>query len=447
MFSKTELYQMIDWAVAAAGEHPVLVLANSSAEGLTRFANSEIHQNVFEDVTDLRITVMGKQKKSQVTTNKITKEGIEQAVAEAIENLMLLPDGEAVPGLVDKPAIMEMERFNQALAEEFSAEQRALRLGEQLDQIQLPYKAYGQLSYSENALALGNSSGIRRYFKSNSANCTVLVSHENGASGYASGVATRGGELELAAAFRRADQKAQANQDPIDLDVGAYTVILEPNAVFDLMMYTTLLGFSGKSLQQKSSFLTDRLGEKVFDEKLSIKDDWEDENALGIPFDFEGTPRQKLTLIDQGVAREVAYDLASGAKAGVASTGHSAGMDMFGAIPINIVIAPGELTLNEIIAETKQGLLVTRFHYMNPVNPRQALLTGLTRDGFYQIENGKVIAAVNNMRMTESMLKAFNQIEAISSDCERLSAFVGNVYVPALKINQFHFTGKTGVKK
>ncbi|HZW49386.1 MAG TPA: hypothetical protein VFF80_04545, partial [Bacillota bacterium] len=258
MFSKIELYQMIDWAVAAAGEHPVLVIANSSAEGLTRFANSEIHQNVFEDVTDVRITLMGRQKKSQVTTNKITKEGIEHAVAEAIENLMLLPDGEAVPGLVDKPAIMEMERFNQALADEFSVEQRALRLGEQLDQIHLPYRAYGQLSYNENALALGNSSGIRRYFKSNSANCSVLVSHENGASGYASGIATRGGELELAAAFRRADQKAKANQNPIDLEVGAYTVILEPNAVFNLLMYTTLLGFSGKSLQQKSSFLTDR---------------------------------------------------------------------------------------------------------------------------------------------------------------------------------------------
>ncbi|HZW48793.1 MAG TPA: metallopeptidase TldD-related protein, partial [Bacillota bacterium] len=227
----------------------------------------------------------------------------------------------------------------------------------------------------------------------------------------------------------------------------AYTVILEPNAVFNLLMYTTLLGFSGKSLQQKSSFLTDRLGEKIFDEKLSIQDDWENENALGIPFDFEGTPRQKLNLIDKGVAREVAYDLASGAKAGVASTGHSVGMDMFGAVPINFVVTPGQQTLDEIIAETKQGLLVTRFHYMNPVNPRQALLTGLTRDGFYQIENGKVIAAVNNMRMTESMLKAFNQIEAISSDCERLSAFVGNVYVPAIKINQFHFTGKTGVKK
>lgn len=448
MFNKATMYQMIQWAIDAASPMPAHVVVTGSAEGLTRFANSEIHQNVFEDKTNLQVILFGSKKKSSVTTNKITKEGIEAAVREAKENLGFLPEGEELPGLVSEPARIELDRFDQSLADEFPAEARALRLAEQLQHVELPYKAYGQLSYSEDSIAIGNSTGIRRYYLGNNVNCSVLISHENGAAGYAAGVGNTKGELPLEALFETAYQKAKANQNPVTLPIGAYTVILEPQAVFNLMMYTTLLGFSAKSIQQKMSFLTDRMGEKIFDEKITIRDDWENPNSLGLPFDMEGTPRSKLTLIEKGVAKEVAYDTETAAKENKRSTGHSVGMGFFaGAIPINLVMEPGKKSLKEIIAETEEGLLVTRFHYMNPVNPRQALLTGLTRDGFFKIEKGQIVGAISNMRMTESMLKAFNQVEEISQDCQRISAFLGNVHVPAMKIKDFHFTGQTGMKE
>ena len=446
MFNKATMYQMIQWAIDAASPMPAHVVVTGSAEGLTRFANSEIHQNVFEDKTNLQVILFGSKKKSSVTTNKITKEGIEAAVREAKENLGFLPEGEELPGLVSEPERIELDRFDQSLADEFPAEARAIRLAEQLQHVELPYKAYGQLSYSEDSIAIGNSTGIRRYYLGNNVNCSVLISHENGAAGYAAGVGNTKGELPLESLFETAYQKAKANQNPVTLPVGAYTVILEPQAVFNLMMYTTLLGFSAKSIQQKMSFLTDRMGEKIFDEKITIRDDWENPNSLGLPFDMEGTPRSKLTLIEKGIAKEVAYDTETAAKENKKSTGHSVGMGFFaGAIPINLVMDPGNKPLKEMIAETEEGLLVTRFHYMNPVNPRQALLTGLTRDGFFKIEKGQVVGAISNMRMTESMLKAFNQVEEISQDCQRISAFLGNVHVPAMKIRDFHFTRQTGM--
>ncbi len=448
MYRKEQMYEMIQWAIDTAAPYPVHVVITGSAEGLTRFANSEIHQNVFEDQTKLQVILFDQRKKSSVTTNMITCEGVTNAVKEAKENLVFLPEGEMVPDLVELPMFLEQERLDKELAVEFSAEQRALRLAEQLKYIEYPYKAFGQLSYAEEVVVIGNSKGIRRYYRGNQVQCNVLVSHENGASGYAAGVSHKAGELNLKTLFDTAFQKAKMNQNPITLPVGAYTVVLEPQAVFNLMMYTSFLGFSAKSIQQKMSFLTDRLGEKLFDEKITIKDDWEDPNALGLPFDMEGTPRSKLTLIDRGIAKEVAYDLETAAKESRASTGHSVGMGFFaGAIPVNMVIEPGQKTLEQIIAETEEGLLVTRFHYMNPVNPRQALLTGLTRDGFYKIEKGQIVAAVANMRMTESMLKALNQVEEISSDGQSISAFIGTVHMPAMKIREFHFTGQTGLKE
>lgn len=448
MFKKETLYEMIDWAIQAAENRPIHVIVRSQAEGLTRFANSEIHQNVFEDRTDVQIVLLDEKKRSTVSTNKITKEGIEQAVKEAIENLSFLPEGDAPPALVDSPDLMEMDRFEPTLEEAFDEEKRAVLLGQELDKIILPYKAFGQISYKENSMVIGNSTGIRRFFRGNSVNLSVLISHDDGASGFASGVANAPAELDIAQVFTKAYDKAKMNHNPETIPIGAYTVVLEPQAVFNLMMYTTLLGFSAKNLQQKMSFLTDRLGEKVFDEKITIKDDWQSEAAPGMPFDMEGTPRTQLTLIENGVAKEVAYDSESAAKEGKKSTGHSAGMGFFGgAIPTNLVMKTGEKTLEQIIAETENGLLVTRFHYMNPVNPRQVLLTGLTRDGFYKIENGKITGAVANMRMTESMLKAFNQVAEISSDTERISAFFANVQIPAMKIENFHFTGQTSIRE
>ncbi|MGE5653720.1 MAG: TldD/PmbA family protein [Bacillota bacterium] len=442
MLNRERLYAIIDIVLREAQGYDTNVLVQSGTNGLTRFANSEIHQNVFEDATDVTITVTEGRKRSQIVTSLYDEAGLAAATRDAITNLSFLPDGDEQPALVEEPLEMTAGELDEELGRQYNAEGRARLVKQGLDMLDPGYKAYGALSHGVTQLALGNSRGIKRHALSNEVKCTVLVADEKGGSGYAAAVSDKP-DVDIQSIFQKAYQKAKLNHDPISLEPGAYTVVLEPLAVGDLLTYMSFIGFSGKSVQNQASFLTGKIGEKLFDEKLTITDDYTNENTVSLPFDFEGTPRTQVALIERGVAKGVVHDTMSAKKEGVQSTGHSLNQPAFGGIPLNMVVEAGNQSLDEIIKGTKDGLLVTRFHYMNPVNPRQAQLTALTRDGFYKIENGEVVAAVKNMRFTESMLNALNQIEAISSDRQRTGFFFGNYYVPGMKINGFHFTGKT----
>ena len=443
MYSKEGIFLLIDKALAHAQGHQAQVTVNTAAEGLSRIANSEIHQNVFEDRTSLTVSIYASHKVSSITTNLLSDDGIAEAVKEAIHNLALLPDGEEQPGLVSEPKELETLRFSQELHDAFGVEARVKMVAEGMKQVTAPYTAFGQLSYRAAATGMGNSAGIRRYNNSNQVRFALLISDDIGGTGYANMAATTPKDVDMAGVFAVALQKAKANREPIEIEPGAYTVILEPLAVSNLLGLL-MRSFSGAAILSKMSFLTDRLGEKMFSDKLTVIDDWNSEEAPGVAFDMEGTPRQKLTLIEDGVTKEVAYDLVAAKKAGTQSTGHGvAFMGRRAGAPQNIIISGGEKTLEQIIAETDRALLVTRFHYMNPVNARQAVLTGLTRDGFFLVENGKITKAVRNMRFTESMLLALNQIVDISSDRARLGTMMGSACVPGMKISNFHFTGKT----
>jgi len=445
MLSKEQLYRVIDLVTTAAQGYATKVLIQGNAGALTRFANSEIHQNVFEDITTVTITITEGKKVSQISTNSYDEKELRVATLEAIANLELLPEGVEQPALVSAPAEIASERYSTELAAAFDVYSRATLVKQCFDMLLPEYKAYGTLSYAHSYISFGNSTGIKRYAGMNSVNFTALVAHNDGGSGYASINSTNVHDFNVVGAFTKAYEKAKLNKDPEDLMPGAYTVVLEPMAVGDLVAYMSYIGFSAKSAQNRMSFLTGKLGENVFDSRVSIVDDYANENTMYLPFDFEGCPRQIVPLIENGIAKGLVHDLASALEEGVPSTGHSVNMPKMGGIPLNLVVAGGEETLEEIISRTKHGLLVTRFHYMNPVNPREAQLTALTRDGFFRIEEGKIVAAVKNMRFTESMLLAFNNIEAISSDRQRTAFFFGNYFVPGMKIKDFHFTGKASM--
>jgi len=445
MLSKEQLYRVIDLVTTAAQGYATKVLIQGNAGALTRFANSEIHQNVFEDITTVTITITEGKKVSQISTNSYDEAELRTATLEAIANLDLLPEGVEQPALVSAPAEIAAERYSQELAANFDVYSRARLVKQCFGMLEADYKAYGTLSYTHSHIAFGNSTGIKRYASMNNVNFTALVAHSDGGSGYASINSTNASDFNVAAAFTKAYEKAKLNKNPEDLTPGAYTVVLEPMAVGDLVAYMSYIGFSAKSAQDRMSFLTGKLGEQVFDSRINIVDDYTNENTMSLPFDFEGSPRQIVPIIENGIAKGLVYDLAAALKDGVPSTGHSVNMPKMGGIPLNLVVAGGDSTLEDIIAHTKQGLLVTRFHYMNPVNPREAQLTALTRDGFFRIEDGKIVAAIKNMRFTESMLNAFNNIEAISSDRQRTAFFFGNYFVPGMKIRDFHFTGKASM--
>lgn len=443
MLNRNEAYKVIDQVLQEAKGYDTRVLLHGWTEGLSRFANSEIHQNVFEDVTELTITISDGKKSSETKTTLYDEDGVKAAVRDTIQSLSFLPEGEDQPPLVDGPPEIEADAFSTELEELYGVENRARLIKECLDTLESNYLAYGALTYRVDQIVFGNSKGVKRFARDNKASFSAVIASDSGGSGFVSITAPIPQGFNVPEAFARAYKKAVLNKNPIDIAPGAYTVILEPLAVGDLLGYMSFIGFTGKSVQNKVSFLTEDMGQKVFDERLSITDDFTNENTMSLPFDFEGAPRMVVPIIEKGVAQGVTYDTASALKAGVPTTGHSVNMPQYGGIPINLVMAGGEKSLEEIIKETDDALLVTRFHYMNPVNPRQGLLTALTRDGFFKVENGEVVAAVKNMRFTESMLTALNNIVEISSDRERTPFFFGNYYVPALKLKEFHFTGKT----
>jgi PmbA protein len=443
MLNKERAYAIIDAALEEAGGYEARVIVQGGNEALTRFANSEIHQNV--EVTSLSTTIVitrGK-KRSQITTDLWTPAGLREAVREAVANLEFLPEGEEEPALVDAPDRIEAEHLDPSLAGQYSRENRARLLGEAMATLAGDYKAFGALTLSTNLLAVGNSRGIKRFSLGNYVAFTALVASGSGGSGYADNRSHRAGDLDIPGTFARAYQKARLNQNPEELEPGAYTVILEPLAVGDILMYLSYLGFSARSVQNQASFLTGKLGQKVFGENITITDDFQDPNTVSLPFDLEGAPRKTVVIIDRGVAKGLTYDLASAQKDGVETTGHSVNQPLMGGLPLNLVMAGGDQSLDELIAGTQDGLLVTRFHYMNPTNPRLAQLTALTRDGLYRIREGKISGAVKNLRFTESMLAALNNVEALSRERQRTEFFFLNYYVPALKINNFHFTGKS----
>lgn len=443
MLNKEQIYQIMDFCLQRAKGYATRVLVFSDEEGLTRFANSEIHQNMLADKTEVVITIQDGKKISEISTTSYDEKSLENAVLETIDNLQFVPEGEFEIPLVEDPQVLEVEEFNHEMAEIYDIDGRAKLIKAGIELLAEGYLAYGALSHQKLSIGFANSKGVKRFAGSNSVNFSTLVSSTDGGSGYAEYISSSLKDIDVIGGFKTAYDKAKANHQPEQLEPGSYTVILEPLAVGEMLAYMSFLGFSAQSVQNKQSFLTGRIGERVFDERITVTDDHTHQHTMTLPFDFEGYPRKKVKVIENGVAKELVYDTISALKADVETTGHSIKSFDMGGIPIHIVMAPGENSLKEIIAGTEKGLLVTRFHYLNIVNPRQAILTALTRDGVFKIEQGQIVGAVKNMRFTESMLKAFNHIEAISKERQRVKFYEGSLYVPALKISNFHFTGKT----
>jgi len=242
---------------------------------------------------------------------------------------------------------------------------------------------------------------------------------------------------------RSAAAKANASRDPVELPPGAYTVILEPAAVLDLA--GQMFGdFSATAIADGRSFLRDRIGAKLFGENITIYDDAYHPLQAGAPFDGEGVPRRKLTLVDQGVVRDVAFCRQAAHAAGVEPTGHGFPLpNEYGEAPMNIVIAGGATPLDEMIASTPRGILVTRLWYIREVDPYEKIMTGMTRDGTFLIEDGRVSRGIRNFRFNQALPEMLSNVEALSAAVRASGEEAFDMVVPAMKIREFHFTEVT----
>lgn len=244
---------------------------------------------------------------------------------------------------------------------------------------------------------------------------------------------------------QRAVAKVNASRAPRTLPPGSYPVILEPAAVGLILGYLGWYTFNGKAVHEGRSYLAGKLGQPIIDPRLSVWDDAMDPRTIGVTFDFEGVPKRKTMLIDQGVARAAVYDRRTAKLAGTTSTGHALPQpNAFGAVPANLFLSPGTATVDEMLASTERGVLVTRFHYVRVVDPVRTIITGMTRDGTFLIEGGRIVAGIKNVRFNQSMIETLASVDAIGA-AGALSgeSYTGVAWTPALKVKAFNFSSAT----
>lgn len=445
------LEKALTWVEADQAE----IVWQAGEDYLTRYANNAIHQNVAEKSGEARLRAVLGHKVGQASTRDLTEDGLKAAAREAVAiarlqranpdfKSLLSADEVAAPA----PAELAPTAFAAPRTVAFSPEDRADAVRVITERARKHgLEAAGAFSTAFGELAVANSLGVRAYTPLSAASLTAVIMSETG-SGYADAHSRDAGRLDPAAVAAEAVEKCLANRDPVGIDPGEFEVVLEEYAVAELLEYLNYLGFSALAFQEGRSFMSGKLGQRVVDERLTVYDDGLDPAGNPLPFDLEGMPKRRVALIERGVAREVVWDSFTAGREKSSrpdgtphrSTGHAMGRGPFAA---NLFVAPGDASKQEMLAKTERGLLITRFHYIRPVHPTRTVITGMTRDGTFLIEHGKIVGPVKNFRFTQSITEAFSDVRQVGRSRKTQGGMFGAVTVPALHLGRFNFTGRT----
>jgi PmbA protein len=426
---------------AGAGEAEALVVGGESA--LTRFANSEIHQNVASAEVLVNLRFVNGRRVGVASSGRTDLEGLRALVdrASAIAaNVEELEDWAGLPE-ADAPAPLDVA-WSGGTADatpELRAEgARAVIAAAD----EAGVTAFGSFSTDAESIAVANSKGIRAAERRTTSQLlTVTMGPDNG-TGYAEQCAVDATTIDATAIGREAAERARASANPVTLDPGDYPVVLHHYAALDLLDMLGYLGFSALAVQEDRSFF--EAGRRVASPLVTISDDGRDPAGLPMGFDAEGVPKQRLALLDAGVCRDLAYDQQTAARDGRRSTGHGLpAPNTWGPFPTNMVMSAGDASFDDLIGGLDHGLLVTRFHYTNPVHSKKVVITGMTRDGTFLVEGGRIVGPVRNLRFTMSYLDALANVEAVSRERRCLRGVLGGAVVPSVRISSFSFTGAT----
>jgi predicted Zn-dependent protease len=435
-------------AISKADQTEVIFQGMDSS--LTRFANSLIHQNVAETNTQIRVRVVygkeGAPKKIGVaSSNDLSPDALKRTVDTARAIAQLQPENPQFKSLPAPQPIQNVEAFVERTAI-FSPEQRAQVVNVLCKKAKergvVAAGAFNTLAFE---IAVANSLGVFAYHPGTIADINTVMLSDTG-SGYASFTHQDAKMVDAEAIAAEAIEKAQKARNPEPIEPGEYTVLLEEYAVDDILGFLAFLSFSALAVQEERSFMRGKFGEKVMGDNVTLWDDGLSPDILPLPFDFEGVPRQKVTFVENGIARGIVYDTTTADKEGKASTGHSLpAPNSFGPIAGHMFMAPGSAPKSEMIKAVERGIWVTRFWYTRVVHPMQVLITGMTRDGTFLIENGAVTRPIKSLRFTTSYLDALNRVKAISRETKLFRDDWSNASrrVPALLIEGFRFTGVT----
>ena len=436
MRSREDVLEILEAALRHSRADQTEVVVWNRELQLTRFANSAIHQNLAESNTQVRVRVALGKRLGHAVTNRTEAAEVAQAVDRAIALARLVEPNKEFVSLPAPAPLPEVRAFFAATAAS-EPESRADVVARVAGIAQKGNcEAAGSLSVSVDVLGVGSSLGIRAYQPVTQAQFTMIVT-DSDASGFAQAVSRDLSKLDCSAAAETALRKCLDSRRPANLTPGDYAVVLEPAAMGELILFLAYLGFGATVVQEDRSFLCGRFGTQVMSEQVSIWDDGLDARGLPLAFDFEGMPKRRVDLIERGVARGVVYDSYSAHKEKKTSTGHALpAPNTWGPIPTNLFMATGTSSLREMIEGTERGVLVTRFHYVNPIHEKRTDVTGMTRDGTFLIEAGRIARPLRNLRFTQSIVEALSGVDLLGSEAE----VVGECTVPAVKLRRFRFS-------
>jgi predicted Zn-dependent protease len=421
------------------------VVYNGGETALTRFSENQIHQNVTEADAGIIVRVALGSKIGIASTNVLDDEGLKECVDKATNIAEASQDDDEYPGMPKPGNIKKNGSFDKATAG-FGPGERALAVGDIIGiSKKAKMKAAGSFMVGTQIMVVGNSHGVYAEDEFTKAEMTLVTSTDD-SSGYAGGGGWRVSDIDATALTEDAVRRAEMSHNARDFKPGKYDVVLEGYCISDITNWLSFVVFNTKAVLEGRSLLAERMGDKIMGDNITMTENAYHPAIGGLPFDFEGVPRQEVTLVDKGVAKNLLYDSVTAKMADKPNTGHGLPSTFTeGPIPLYTVWDNGDSDVDTMIKSLDRGLYVTRFHYINGfVEPMKAVFTGMTRDGTFWVEDGEIKYPVKNLRWTQSMLEAFSNVKMISKDVKVSGTPDGMMTVaPAMYISDFNITGAT----
>jgi PmbA protein len=414
----------------------------ASTDALTRFANNVIHQNVAEHGVGISVRAVVDGRTARATTNKTDEESLRRVVESAVSLARNQPENPDLLPMPRRQKYGKVARFFPATAgatpqDRARAVTKVCRMAEKNKQTTAGIFATGSLHS-----LLANSKGLFARYEQTRSEFSVTILEEN-SSGWAKANSPDIRTLDPLALAESAGRKASESRRPREIPPGRYTAILEPSAVLDLVGFL-FYDFAGTAVLDKRSCFTGRMGKKIFGENVSIWDDVYHPLQTGPAFDGEGLPRQRVLLVDRGVPKNLVYARSTAKKMKTKPTGHGFSLpNEYGEAPMNLVFAGGDKSVEEMVRTTERGILVTRLWYIREVDPYEKILTGMTRDGTFLVENGRLAGGIRNFRFNQSVLEMLSNVEMLGPAVRAAGEESFEMVVPPMKVRDFHFSEVT----
>lgn len=446
MITESKAMEVLRQALQQSSADQTEAVLMGEKTDLTRFAESTITQNVSQEETTLVITAVKDKKVGIATTNDLSHNGVMETVTRANQiSILQKPDSRFVsfPDTTMAPKLDKTVTVAPNL--DFTPDDMAKVVSSVANMAGVQsLSVSGAFRHDINTVAIANSLGVEQFGRHGKSEVSLTIVGQGEQSGYGIAFSPDPANIDYTRAAEAAVSKAQRNIDPVSLPDGQYTVILEPAAVGQLLLFLSFLGFGGRTLAQRRSFLSNKTGELITGENITISDEAANPIFGTLLFDYEGVAKKQITPIQNGKAGEGAFDSYYAAMMGADPTGHSVQPNNgFGPYPKHLVMQPGEKTMEEMIASTERGVLISHFWYINYLNPMRTMITGTTFDGTFLVENGKIGPAIKNMRTNQSILEAFSNVEMMSKARIVYPQYASLMYVPAMKINNFNLVQET----